>query len=68
MSLTQLALASGCRSARFEEDSPIGRGLRGAVRRVLWAGFRAVLQLYLRAETGAGQPVLTQNFLAVLTK
>ena len=67
-SLTQLALASGFRSARFEEDSPIGRGLRGAVRRVLWATIRALLQLYLRAETGAGQKVLTQNFLAVLTK
>ena len=67
-SLTQLALASGFRAVAFEEDAPIAHGLRSAARLALWKAFRALLQLYLRAETGAGQPVLTQNFLAVLTK
>ena len=67
-SLTQLALSSGFRAVAFEEDAPIAHGLKSAARLALWNCFRALLQLYLRAETGAGQKVLTQNFLAVMTK
>ena len=67
-SLTQLAFASGFREIECEEDAPIAHGLRSAVRLALWKAFRALMQLYLRAETGVGQPVLTQNFVAVMTK
>jgi SAM-dependent methyltransferase len=67
-SLTQLAIASGFRSIAFFEDVPVAHGLKSAVRLVLWKGIRAMLRFYLVVETGAAQPVLTQNMLAVATK
>ena len=66
--LTQLTLASGFRSAAFFEDEPIAHGLKSAVRLVLWKMMRALLRFYLTVETGAAQPVLTQNMLAVAIK
>jgi SAM-dependent methyltransferase len=67
-SLTQLALASGFRSVAFFEDEPVPHGLKSAVRLVLWKAVRAMLRFYLAVETGAAQPVLTQNMLAVAIK
>jgi SAM-dependent methyltransferase len=67
-SLTQLALASGFRSISFAEDEPVAHGLKSAVRLVLWKAIRAMLRFYLVVETGAAQPVLTQNMLAVAIK
>jgi SAM-dependent methyltransferase len=67
-SLTQLTIASGFRSAAFFEDEPVAHGLKSAVRLVLWKMIRALLRFYLAVETGAAQPVLTQNMLAVATK
>jgi SAM-dependent methyltransferase len=67
-SLTQLTMASGFRSAAFFEDEPVAHGLKSAVRLVLWKMIRALLRFYLAVETGAAQPVLTQNMLAVATK
>jgi SAM-dependent methyltransferase len=67
-SLTQLALASGFRSAAFFEDEPVAHGLKSAVRLVLWKMMRAMLRFYLTVETGAAQKVLTQNMLAVAIK
>jgi SAM-dependent methyltransferase len=68
-SVTQLALSSGFSAVEFAEDEPVAHGLKSALRLVAWRAIRAALRFYLRAETGAvGHPVLTQNFLAVLTK
>lgn len=68
-SITQLALSSGFSAVEFTEDEPVAHGLKSALRLVAWRAIRAMLRFYLRAETGAvGHPVLTQNFLAVLTK
>jgi SAM-dependent methyltransferase len=68
-SITQLALSSGFSAVAFAEDEPVVHGLRSALRLVAWRAIRALLRFYLKAETGAvGHPVLTQNFLAVLTK
>ncbi|HEX2117206.1 MAG TPA: class I SAM-dependent methyltransferase [Alphaproteobacteria bacterium] len=67
-SLTQLTMASGFRSAAFFEDEPVAHGLKSAVRLVLWKMIRALLRFYLTVETGAAQPVLTQNMLAVAIK
>jgi cyclopropane fatty-acyl-phospholipid synthase-like methyltransferase len=67
-SLTQLALASGFRSAAFFEDEPVAHGLKSAARLALWKMIRSMLRFYLTVETGAAQPVLTQNMLAVVIK
>jgi SAM-dependent methyltransferase len=67
-SLTQLTIASGFRSAAFFEDEPVAHGIKSAARLVLWKMIRAMLRFYLTVETGAAQPVLTQNMLAVAIK
>ena len=68
-SMTQLALSSGFGAVDFAEDEPVAHGLKSMVRLALWRLIRAGLRFYLRVETGAvAHPVLTQNFLAVLTK
>jgi cyclopropane fatty-acyl-phospholipid synthase-like methyltransferase len=67
-SLTQLTVASGFRSAAFFEDEPVAHGIKSAARLVLWKMMRAMLRFYLTVETGAAQPVLTQNMLAVAIK
>lgn len=66
-SLAQILLASGFTDVRSFEDKPVVHGLKSFVRRVLWAGIRASLLVYLAAETGAFDrgTILTQNFLAV---
>lgn len=68
-SLSQLLLASGFRAAAFFEDTPVVHGPRSAARYVAWKAARALLRLYLAAETGStGSGVLTQNLLAVARK
>ncbi len=68
-SITQLALSSGFAAVEFAEDEPVVHGAKSYARLLAWKLIRAVLRFYLRAETGSvSQPVLTQNFLAVLTK
>jgi SAM-dependent methyltransferase len=68
-SLTQLFLASGFRGAEFHEDPPAIRGLKSAVRGLLWRVVRAVMRLALVVETGMPEyRVLTMNLIAVATK
>jgi cyclopropane fatty-acyl-phospholipid synthase-like methyltransferase len=69
-SLAQVLLASGFSEVRSFEDTPVVHGLKSLLRRVLWAGIRAGLLVYLAAETGAFDrgTILTQNFLAVATR
>jgi 2-polyprenyl-3-methyl-5-hydroxy-6-metoxy-1,4-benzoquinol methylase len=66
-SLGQLLLSSGFRSLECYEDEPVIHGAISAVRFVLWKGIRAMLRLYLAAETGnSGRTaIFTQNLLAV---
>jgi SAM-dependent methyltransferase len=69
-SLAQVLMASGFTDVHTFEDKPVIHGLKSFVRRVLWAGIRASLLVYLAAETGAfdRETILTQNFLAVATR
>ncbi|MBI3710495.1 MAG: class I SAM-dependent methyltransferase [Proteobacteria bacterium] len=67
-SLTQLFLSSGFHSATFQEDTPVAHGLKSAARQILWKLVRQALRAYLAVETGATQPVLTQNLIAVAVK
>jgi hypothetical protein len=61
-------MASGFRSVAFFEDEPVAHGIKSAARLILWKAMRAMLRFYLAVETGAAQPVLTQNMLAVAIK
>lgn len=69
-SIAQLLYSSGFSGVRCYEDEPIPHGVKSSVRWLLWKGFRAVLQLYLAAETGdAGrEAIFSQNFLTVAMK
>ncbi len=69
-SMQQLLIASGFRQVRGFEDQPVPHGVRSAVRWFLWKLFRAVMRLYIAAETGdTGRgAILSRNFLAVALK
>lgn len=68
-SLTQLFIASGFRDASFHEDPPAVRGLKSAVRALLWRVVRGVMRFALVVETGMPEyRVLTMNLIAVATK
>ncbi len=68
-SLTQLFLASGFREASFYEDPPAIRGLKSAVRRLLWRVVRGLMRFALVVETGMPEyRVLTMNLIAVAVK
>jgi SAM-dependent methyltransferase len=69
-SLDQLLRAVGFQEISYEEDRPVVHGVISAFRRVLWHLFRAILRVYLAAETGdAGHRlIVSQNLTAVATK
>src|SRR5687768_7775403 len=69
-SLGQLLLSSGFRSLECYEDAPVIHGVPSAVRFAVWKGIRAMLRLYLAAETGNSgrSAIFTQNLLAVAVR
>ncbi len=63
-SMTQLLRAFGFVGVVCRENMPVGRGWRGAVRRIGWRAIRSMIRLAIALETGdrsAGM-VLTQTF------
>lgn len=66
-SISQLLLASGFNDVQCHEDKPIVHGIKSAIRRVLWEGFRIIFLLFIAAETGCWdkKSVFSQNLLAV---
>jgi len=69
-SMAQLLLASGFADVRCFEDTPIVHGISSALRWMVWKGMRALLRLYIAAETGdpGRASIFTQNFLTVAVK
>lgn len=69
-SIAQLLYSSGFSDVRSYEDEPIPHGLKSLIRWTLWKGFRAMLRLYLAAETGDTNrdAIFSQNFLTVAIK
>jgi SAM-dependent methyltransferase len=68
-SLQQLMKATGFSSVECYEDAPIPRHLRSAVRWAAWKAMRVAFRAWIAVETGVSNPgVLSQNFLAVITK
>jgi len=70
ISIGQLLYSSGFSDVFCYEDAPIPHGIKSFVRLLLWKFFRALLRLYVAAETGnAGREcIFSQNFLAVAKK
>lgn len=52
----------------FAETSPIGGSPRAIARRLIWQMTRTVANLVRQAETGAGDPILTQNMICIARK
>jgi len=69
-SMTQLLLASAFAEVRCFEDAPVVHGVPSALGWVAWKGMRALLRLYVAAETGnPGRAcIFSQNFLTVALK
>lgn len=69
-SINQLLRSSGYSRIECFEDEPISHGLKSLARRIIWKSGRALLQLYLSAESGATSKttILSQNFLTVAYK
>jgi 2-polyprenyl-3-methyl-5-hydroxy-6-metoxy-1,4-benzoquinol methylase len=66
-SLSQLLLSSGFSTVRCLEDTPVVHGAKSALRWALWKAFRALMRLYIAAETGdvSNSHIFSQNLLAV---
>ncbi len=67
-SLSQLLITYGFSGVQCFEDAPIVHGVKSAVRWIVWKVVRSTFRLALVAETGAGNEIFTQNFLAVAAK
>jgi len=69
-SLTTLLRASGFRNVECHERAPVPIGLKGRGRWVVWKAIRALLRVYLAAESGerGHDALFTQNLLAVAFK
>lgn len=69
-SISQLLMVCGFSRVDCQEDTPIPHGIKSLGRWIVWKFIRAVLRLYLAAETGnsAKDSILTQSFLAVAIK
>jgi SAM-dependent methyltransferase len=66
-SIGQLLRTSGFSDVRSYEDAPAPHGLKSVSRWVMWKSIRAMLRLYVAAETGetGRDAIFSQNFLTV---
>ena len=69
-SMEQLARAAGFRAIECFEDEPVVHGIKSMIRWLIWKGARAVLRIFVMAETGdTGRNALfSQNLLACARK
>ena len=66
-SVAQLLYSSGVSEVHSDEDAPVSHGLKSAGRWAAWKIIRAILRLYIAAETGdtGRNAIFSQNFLTV---
>jgi 2-polyprenyl-3-methyl-5-hydroxy-6-metoxy-1,4-benzoquinol methylase len=67
-SLSQALRVAGFSKINCYEESPVIHGFKSAVRWVIWKVVRTVYKVILAAETGDGNEIFSQNFLAVASK
>jgi 2-polyprenyl-3-methyl-5-hydroxy-6-metoxy-1,4-benzoquinol methylase len=69
ISMAQFLGVAGFREIESFENAPVPHGLVSRLRWLLWKGIRALLGLYIAAETGElGGGIFTQNFTTVAKK
>jgi hypothetical protein len=67
--MAQFLNVVGFREVECFEKGPLPHGLPSLVRWLLWKTIRALLSVYVAAETGElGGGIFTQNFTTVATK
>lgn len=69
-SMEQLGRASSFRAIECFEDEPVVHGVKSMFRWLIWKGARALLRIYVMAETGdvGRRAVFSQNLLACARK
>ncbi len=67
-SLEQLLLLTGFCEIWFRETSPASRGIKGAIRRLLWGLVRRYANFIRKVEAGKHQDVWTENLICVCRK
>ena len=71
--LTRTSLAQALRVIGFQDSSfyptgPVPKGLKSAVRFILWKLIDGACRLYMLVEMGSAQGIFTQNLIAVARK
>ncbi len=67
-SLNQILTAIGFRDINFYPTDPVPKGLKSAVRYILWKAIHLMLKFYMLVETGSGEGIFTQNIIGVAKK
>ena len=67
-SLNQILQATGFKDTEFYPMEPVPKGLKSAVRYLLWKGIETILKFYMAIETGSFSGIFTQNIIAVAKK
>jgi 2-polyprenyl-3-methyl-5-hydroxy-6-metoxy-1,4-benzoquinol methylase len=64
-SLNQILQAAGFKDTEFYPTEPVPKGLKSAVRYLLWKGIETILKFYVAIETGSFSGIFTQNIIAL---
>jgi len=67
-SLEQILLLTGFTDIRFRETSPASRGVKGAIRRLLWRLVRCYANFIRKVEAGKHHDIWTENLICVSRK
>jgi 2-polyprenyl-3-methyl-5-hydroxy-6-metoxy-1,4-benzoquinol methylase len=67
-SLNQILRAAGFNEVAFYPTGPVPKGIRSAIRFVLWKMIEKVFRFYMLIEAGSSEGIFTQNIIAVAKK
>ena len=67
-SLAQILRVIGFQEPSFYPTGPVPKGIKSAVRFILWKLIEGALRFYVLVETGTAQGIFTQNLIAVARK
>ena len=67
-SLAQVLRVIGFQEPSFYPTGPVPKGIKSAVRFILWKLIEGALRFYVLVETGTAQGIFTQNLIAVARK
>lgn len=64
-SLNQILRAAGFNKTAFYPTGPVPKGIKSAIRFLLWKVIEGLLRFYMLVETGSGKGIYTQNIIAI---